>query len=146
MKDYIIEIEINASKEAVWKIITDFEQYPKWNSVLKMESNDSLLVGNEFDVTINKPDNKQSSFQATMISKEQDKSFAAKQKMLGKWFFQATHYFIIKETDQENVTFIQRWELKGLLASMFRKQIFSELEDFKKMNKELKAYVEKQKN
>jgi hypothetical protein len=111
-----------------------------------MESNDSLIVGNEFDVTIKKPNNKQSSFQATMITKEQNKSFAAKQQMIGKWFFQATHYFIIKETDQQNITFIQRWELTGLLASMFRQQIFKELEDFKKMNKELKAYVEKHKN
>lgn len=143
MKEYIIEIDINASKEALWRAITDFEHYPKWNSVLEMQSNDSLIVGNEFDVIIKKENNKQSSFKATMISKEQNESFAAKQRIIGKWFFQATHYFIIIEIDKKNIKFIQKWELKGIVSSLFRRQIFKELEDFKKMNTELKKYVEK---
>lgn len=143
MKEYKIEIDINASKEAVWKAITDFEHYPKWNSVLEMQSNDSLIVGNEFDVIIKKENSKQSNFKATLISKEQNESFAAKQKMIGKWFFQATHCFIIEEIDEKNIKFIQKWELKGIVSSLFRRQIFKELEDFKKMNTELKKYVEK---
>ena len=143
MKEYIIEIDINASKEVVWKIITDFEHYPKWNSILYMENNDRLILGNNFDVTINKPNNKQSNFKAKAISKEHHESFAAQQKMMGKWFFQATHFFIIKEIDNESIKFIQKWEFKGILASMFLKQIFKELEGFKKMNSELKEYVEK---
>ena len=142
MKEYKIEIAVNASKEKVWKVITNFKDYPEWNSVLQMENNDSLIVGDRFDVSIKKPNNKQSNFKAVAISKDPYGSFAAKQKMLGKWFFQATHYFIIEEIDQENSKFIQLWELKGVVAALFRKQIFRELEEFEKMNSELKRYIE----
>lgn len=143
MKEYKIEIDINASKEAVWSAITDFENYQKWNSVLAMKKNDSLILGNKFDVTIVQRNKKISSFKAIVVSKNDFQSFAAKQKVIGKWFFQATHYFIIKEIDKENIKFIQKWELKGIVSSLFRRQIFKELEEFKKMNTELKKYVEK---
>lgn len=143
MKDYQIEIEINSPKEIVWKAISDFKNYPNWNSVLVMKNNDSLIVGEKFHVTIIQPNGKKSNFKAVAISKEEFQSFSATQTMIGKWFFQATHFFIIKEVDKENIIFIQKWELKGLIASLFRKQIFKELEAFKEMNSELKKYVEK---
>jgi len=142
MKDYTIQIGINAPKEIVWKAITDFEAFPEWNSVLAMENNDSLVIGNEFNVTITQPNDKKSGFKATALSKEKFRSFSARQKILGKWFFQATHHFIIEETDQQTVTFTQKWELTGLISSLFRKQIFKELEVFKTMNTELKVLVE----
>ena len=143
MKDYRIEIEINASKESVWKTITDFENYEKWNSVLVMNNNNSLILGNKFHVTIIQPNGTQSEFKATAISKKDFQSFSGAQTIIGKWFFQATHHFVIQERDKENITFIQKWELKGIIASMFRKQIFKELEVFNKMNSELKELVEK---
>ena len=55
MKEYKIEIAVKASKEKVWEVITNFENYPSWNSVLKMESNNNLIVGNKFKVTITQP-------------------------------------------------------------------------------------------
>lgn len=143
MKEYITKIDINATKETVWNTITDFKNYPKWNSVLVMKNNDNLTLGNKFNVTINKPKNKQSNFKAIAIHKENFSSFSATQKIMGKWFFEATHYFIIREIDKESIIFIQKWELKGIIASIFRKQIFKELALFTKMNDELKALVEK---
>ncbi|MFK8036769.1 MAG: SRPBCC domain-containing protein [Crocinitomicaceae bacterium] len=143
MKEYKIEIDINASKETVWKALTGFENYPKWNSVLTMNNNDSLILGNKFDVTITQPNDKHSNFKATAISKKNFQSFSATQEIIGKHFFQATHYFIIREIDKEHITFIQKWELKGIIASILRKQIFEELEVFNTMNNELKQLVEK---
>jgi len=142
MKEFKIEIEINASKETVWKAITDFENYPNWNSVLVMKENDSLTIGEKFDVTINKPDGKHSKFKATATSKEDHHSFSATATIIGKWFFETTHYFIINEIDKEHIIFIQKWELKGMIAPMFRKQIFKELEVFDQMNTDLQKLVE----
>ncbi len=143
MKEYKIEIDINASKKTVWKVITDFENYPKWNSVLAVENNGSLKLGNKFHVIITKPMGKKSKFYATVIGKKEFQSFSVTHAIIGKWFFKATHYFIIKEIDKENITFIQKWGLKGIITSMFCKQIFKELEVFNKMNVELKEFVEK---
>ena len=142
MKEYKIEIKINTSKEVVWETITDFKDYPNWNTVLKMEQNESIIIGKKFKVTINNPNDKKSKFKAIAIKKEDYKSFAATQKMIGKWLFSATHYFIIKEIDKEHVMFIQKWKLTGILNSLFNKQIIKSLEHFKQMNDELKAKVE----
>ncbi|WP_036153016.1 SRPBCC domain-containing protein [Maribacter forsetii] len=143
MKEYKIKIDIKATKETAWNVLTDFESYPKWNSVLTLNNNDSLILGRKFDVTISQTNGKHSNFKATAISKKNFQSFSATQKIIGKWFFQATHYFIIKEIDKEHITFIQKWELQGVISSVFRKQIFKELKVFDKMNNELQLLVEK---
>ncbi|MDN5216945.1 SRPBCC domain-containing protein [Fulvivirgaceae bacterium BMA12] len=142
MKVYKIDIKINASKEAVWNEITNFKNYPKWNSILEMKENDSLIVGEKFSVTINKPNGKKSKFKATTLSKEDYQSFSAQQKIIGDWFFSAVHHFTVREIDPTQVLFIQKWELKGIISSLFRKQIFEELESFNQMNIELKDKLE----
>ena len=142
MKEYKIEIAIDTSKEKLWEEITNFKNYPNWNTVLAMTQNDGLIVGKKFSVTIFKPNGKQSNFKATAIGKKKNRSFSAKQKIIGDWFFSATHHFIIQEIDIKHVLFIQHWELKGIIASLFRKQIFDELEGFNQMNTELKDNLE----
>lgn len=140
--EYTIDIDLQASKEKTWEIITDFKQYESWNTILSMSNNDQLEIGKKFHVTIygrKKP----SKFKATTLTKDQYKSFAAQQKILGKWFFSATHHFIIEElTIPNQVKFIQQWQLTGIVGKLFKKQIFKELAQFKKMNEELKGYVE----
>ncbi|WP_103070415.1 SRPBCC domain-containing protein [Aquimarina sediminis] len=144
MKEYIIETKINAPKEVVWKTITNFEDYPSWNSILTMKNNDSLQVGKKFDVTIHKPKGKKSKFKVIALSKNDNKSFSARQKVMGNWFLSATHHFIIEEINKNQVMFIQKWELKGIVISLFKKQIFKELESFNQMNEELKNLLEKE--
>jgi len=142
MAIYKIAIEINASKEAVWETITNFSNYPKWNSVLEMKNNDDLIIGNKFQVTIMQANGKRSKFKAITIHKEKLVSFSATQTILGKWFFKAIHHFTLKELDKEHIQFVQTWELKGIIVPLFRKQIFKELSLFKQMNKELKEFLE----
>jgi len=75
MKTHEISVEIDTSKEKVWEAITTFQNYPKWNSVLKMTNNDDLILGNKFQVTITQPNGKQSKFKAKAVSKENLQSF-----------------------------------------------------------------------
>ncbi|MEM9329583.1 MAG: SRPBCC domain-containing protein [Bacteroidota bacterium] len=137
---YTIQVDLSASKESIWQAITQFDAYPKWNTVLSMAGNDSLEIGKKFHVTIygGKTDSK---FTATTLSSKADESFAAQQKIVGKWFFSATHHFII-EASGEGARFIQHWELTGIISRVFRKDIFKQLELFKRMNHELKMYLE----
>jgi len=44
-------ITINASKERIWQILTDFKNYPKWNSFIKSVTGD-LKIGNQIEVKI----------------------------------------------------------------------------------------------
>ena len=142
--EYIISIDLAQSKEEVWNAITDFQSYSKWNTVLSMRDNDQLAIGKKFSVTIHH-NGKDSKFKATTLSKEVNRSFAAQQRIIGKWFFSATHYFIIEESSEPegHVRFIQKWHLTGLIAKLFKKQIFQQLVQFKRMNDELEIYLGK---
>ncbi len=141
-KEYVLTIALDNSKEEVWQAISDFKSYEKWNSVLSMRNNDALEIGKKFSVTIHN-EGKDSRFKAKTLSKEENNGFSAQQKVLGKWFFSATHYFIIEalERSSSRVNFSQKWHLKGIVAVLFKKQIYKQLELFNTMNTELKAYL-----
>ncbi|MCB0703645.1 MAG: SRPBCC family protein, partial [Ignavibacteriae bacterium] len=44
-------ITINASKEKIWKILTDFENYPEWNSFIKSVTGE-VKVGNQIQIKL----------------------------------------------------------------------------------------------
>lgn len=140
--EYTISIDLSQPGEKVWNVLTDFNRYHEWNSVLSMSNNDRIEIGKEFNVIIFNRAGKDSKFKATTIAKEINKSFSAQQKILGKWFFTATHHFIIDETNSQ-VRFVQKWELTGIISRLFKKQIFKQLAEFKRMNEELKIQLEK---
>jgi hypothetical protein len=142
--DYVIDIDINTSKEKVWSVITDFKNYSKWNSILRMKNNDDIEISKDFDVLILEKDGSiMDSFKAKAQSKDKYKSFSASQIMLTKGIFKATHYFVIEEISENKVKFIQKWKLEGVLSSLFESMIFDVLDVFKKMNLELKIEMEK---
>ena len=141
--NYTIHIDIAATKAEAWDALIDFEAYPSWNSILTMTGNNQLEIGKKFHVTIHDGD-KASRFKAVTLSREEFWSFSAKQTIIGKWFFSATHHFILKEADAstKDIRFIQQWHLTGIISKVFKKQIFKQLGLFKQMNLELKTYLE----
>jgi hypothetical protein len=141
--EYEIKIDLRADRQTVWRTITDFKSYRHWNSMLEMADNDQLEVGKKFRVAIIEENGKKSKFSAETISKEELRSFSARQVILANWFFSATHYFILEEAGEGTVRFIQRWRLTGILSTLFKKQIFRQLALFNRMNFELKKYLEK---
>ena len=144
MEKYTIAIDIKSSATDIWKILTDFSNYPQWNSILKMEGNDHLEPNKDFQVTIIRPKGKPSRFKAITLSKTPNKSFVARQTIVAKWFFEATHYFTLEPIDKKTVNFTQEWHLNGIIAKLFKKAIFKELSLFKTMNNELKTVAETQ--
>jgi len=143
--EFVIDVRIDAPKETVWQALTNFPAYPSWNSMLYMTGNDQLAVGQNFHVTIHNG-NKDSKFKAATLSKQAPDSFSARQKIVGKWLFSATHHFVLETPvgAPEQVVFVQKWELTGIVSKLFKKQIFKQLGLFNTMNSELKAHVEGQ--
>jgi len=54
MKELHSEIEINASAERVWDILTDFASYPQWNPFIRSISGE-LEVGERLEVRLEPP-------------------------------------------------------------------------------------------
>lgn len=141
--EYTIKVELRASKQEVWKTITNFRSYDQWNTVLIMNNNDRLEIGKKFKVTIIDDKSKQSKFKALVLTHEPNESFSARQTILGKWFFSATHHFIIHSENKAKTTFEQTWDFTGILYKPFKKIIFKQLKRFNQMNTDLKTYLER---
>ncbi len=140
--EFIISVDLSHPRNHVWHEITDFPSYPSWNKVLRMADNDQLEVGKKFQVQIKTKDGKSSRFKAVMLEKKDQQYFVARQKILGRWFFTATHYFIVEEIESNSIKFIQKWELTGLVSLLFKRMIFRQLEEFNQMNTDLKSHMD----
>ena len=72
MKELYTEITINASINKVWKILTDFKEYPNWNPFIK-EITVEVIANNTFQVTIMPPDSKKMTFKTKCLIIKENK-------------------------------------------------------------------------
>ena len=131
-------ITINASKESVWKILTDFENYPKWNSFIKSVTG-ILKVGNQIKVEL-----QGMTFKPVILTCDE----YAEIKWLGHlWFkglFDGEHKFKLTDNGDGTTNFEQSENFNGLLVKLFSKSLDKDTKNgFERMNRELKFRAEK---
>jgi len=131
-------IIINASKEKIWKILMDFENYSKWNSFIKSISG-TAAVGNKIQVTL-----QGMTFKPTILSLKENIEF----KWLGHfWFkglFDGEHIFKLTDLGNGTTRFEQSENFNGILVKLFSKSLDKDTKNgFKQMNMELKLRAEK---
>ncbi len=65
MKELYSEIEIEATAEQVWQILTNFADFPQWNPFLRRASGE-IEVGTKLEVEIQPPDGSAMTFKPTI--------------------------------------------------------------------------------
>lgn len=134
-------IDIGASPETVWRVLTHFSAYPTWNPFIRE------ILG--------KPERGARLKVRMRLSKQQSSRFsprvtkvipAAELHWRGAAFgglFVGEHSFIIVPNGVNGVRFIQREQFSGLLAPLILAFIGKKTEDaFERMNKALKKAAE----
>ncbi|MEM8888815.1 MAG: SRPBCC domain-containing protein [Bacteroidota bacterium] len=130
-------IRIEASPEAVWNILTDFDAYPEWNPFIKKIEGE-VAVGNKIKAEI-----------TDMTFKPRILAFDHKQKL--EWMgrlgmpgiFDGRHYFILKDNGDGSTTLIHGEHFKGILVPFFKKKLMHDTKaGFEAMNQALKERVE----
>jgi len=143
MKTITTEIVINANKDKVWKILTDFDSYPDWNPFITRFQGD-LKPDSRIMVTMNIEGRKPISFQPDIISVVPGEKFCWQGKLLLKSFFLGTHYFILEGMEDEKALFRHGESFTGLLTGPVLQKIgLSTQKAFEKMNLALKERAEK---
>jgi hypothetical protein len=143
MKTITTEIVINANKDLVWKILTDFNSYPNWNPFITQIQGE-LKTGSRFNVTLNIQGRKPTSFQPDIISMTPGEKFCWKGKLFIKGLFDGTHYFILEGMEDEKTLFRHGENFTGLLTGpVLRKIGGATREAFDRMNLALKERAEK---
>ena len=139
------EIEINASVEKVWAAVIDFENYKKWNSQL------TFLGGNvqpngKLHLKLAAAGAKPYEFKPDISYWQENKQFAWIAKTGLPRIFDGEHFFELKDLPNGKTLLTNREEYRGILSQIFKQlpMMKTAPDGFKKMNMELKHYIENQ--
>ncbi len=96
MKEICTEILINSSPAIVWDIITDFENYGKWNPFIK-EISGVIQQGSPLQVFIKPPKSNGMKFKLKILKVEPQKEIRWLGKLWIPKIFDGEHSLIIKK-------------------------------------------------
>ncbi|HEV7333275.1 MAG TPA: SRPBCC domain-containing protein [Flavisolibacter sp.] len=135
------EIVINASKEKVWAILTDFSRYPQWNPfIVNVEG--ELAKAKKLKNTLRNGD-KQFVFKPTVLSVVPYRYFDWLGSLVVKGLFDGHHYFEIEELGPRQVKLTHGEQFSGILSSTILKKIGEDTRNnFIRMNGAVKALAE----
>jgi len=136
------EILIHATPEKVWSILTNFDNYPKWNPFIKSVKGE-VKVGNKITVRIEPPGSKGMTFKPKVLTFETNKELKWLGRLLFAGFFDGEHQFELVDNGNRTTTFRQSEIFKGILVPLFKKQLDNNTKrGFEEMNKKLKEIAE----
>jgi hypothetical protein len=138
-KEIITQIEIDATAQSVWKILTDFDKYPEWNPFI--HSLKGLpIVGQKLDARIQNME-----FKPTVLVFDENKEFRWLGHFLFKGLFDGEHRFQLKENPNGTTTFTQSERFKGILVRLMAKTLDTKTTaGFHAMNEKLKLIAEQE--
>lgn len=117
MKEIITSIEINASPETVWSILSDFESYPDWNPFVVSIEGD-LAPGGKLKTKIALPGRKPMMFRPQITSLMPLKVFSWLGRFLIPGLFDGEHFFEIEELGEGRLRLVHREEFSGILVPL----------------------------
>lgn len=142
MKEICTKIQINASPSIVWSIITDFENYGKWNPFIR-EISGLTREGSTIQIFIKPPNSNGMKFRPKILKYEPEEEIRWLGKLWIPKIFDGEHSLTIKKLDENKVLFIQKEQFNGLLVPLFTK-LFKDTElGFQMMNQNLKKEAER---
>jgi hypothetical protein len=145
MKEICTKILINASPAIVWDIITDFENYGKWNPFIRKISG-AKSEGSTIKVFIKPPNSNGMKFKPKILNYCPEEEIRWLGKLWIPKIFDGEHSLTIKKIDDNKVLFVQQEQFNGLLVPLFTKLLKDTELGFQMMNQKLKQKAEKQSN
>lgn len=142
MKRIETEIQIAASPETVWKILTDLEQYPEWNPFIR-NAQGRLKEGQKLAVRIAPPGSKEMTFKPTVTTVIEYAEFSWLGYFIFPGIFDGRHIFGITE-NEGGCLLVQKEEFSGLLVPLLWNSMEKNTrEGFVLMNEALKQRAER---
>ena len=142
MKELRSEIEIEASAERVWQLLTDFPHFPQWNPFIRRASG-SVKLGERLEVNIQPSGANSMTFRPTVFKAEPNRELRWIGHLLIPGLFDGEHIFTIEPLGTNRLRFIQREIFTGLLVPLFASGLDTDTQHgFEEMNQALKILAE----
>ena len=144
MKELYTEIEINASAEQVWQLLTDFANMDKWNPFIARASG-QVKPGERLEIYLNLPDGFGMTIKSTLTKVESNRELRWLGDPIVPGIFNGEHIFTIAPLSPDRVRFIHREEFRGWLVPLILRMVGKKIKrGFEAMNQALKVEAEKQ--
>ena len=142
MKNLSNELEINASAERVWQLLTDFASFPQWNPFIQRVRGE-LKRGAQLVVYIQPSGAQATTIRPTVLKAEPNRELCWQKQWLVPGLLDAKHSFTIEPLDANRVRFTQREIFTGLFSSLpARRRNTDTRRGFREMAKALKLRAE----
>lgn len=142
MKELSTQIEIEASAQKVWSILTDFSSFSEWNPFIT-EAEGQIEEGGRLRVRISPPGGTAMTFKPTVIRVVPEQEVRWKGRLLVPGLFDGEHIFEISPIDDRRVRLTQREMFSGLFVPLLWSSLRTNTSaGFEAMNRALKARAE----
>jgi hypothetical protein len=142
MKELNCEIDIQASDERVWQLLTDFASFPQWNPFIRRASGEPK-TGTRLEVTMQPSGARGMTFRPTVLKAEPKRELRWLGHLLIPGLFDGEHSFTIEPLEANHVRFVQRERFTGILVPLFAHGLDTDTRrGFEEMNQALKKRAE----
>jgi len=142
MDEIITDIEINAPPQAVWNVLTAFDQYEEWNPV--MEISGTPAEGDRLTVVLTLPERKPQPFKPKVLVADEPAELRWQGHLFVSGLYDGEHWFDLTPLEEGRRTRLTHAEtFRGVLVGFINRRIGKEVEAaFEEMNAALKERVE----
>jgi hypothetical protein len=142
MKELDNEVEILASAERVWQLLTDFASFPSWNPFLQQVRGEAT-AGKQLEVTVQPTRAHATTSRPTVLMAEPNRELRWREQLLIPGLLDIEHSFTLLPLDAGRVRFTQRQIHTGLFSSLPASRRYADLRrGFRAMNQALKQLAE----
>jgi hypothetical protein len=131
------EVDIEASPEAVWDVLMDFDSYPSWNPFIR-RVNGRSEVGSKLRARLEPPTGPGMTFRPTVTTLRPREAFGWLGRLGLPGVFEGAHLFELVPLEGGRTRFVQSERFDGILAGPLRRSIRERtLAGFEAMNRAL---------
>ena len=137
------EIDINASGERVWRVLTDFGAYGEWNPFITSISGE-VRRGARLKVRVQPSGGRGMTFRPTVLAADRNRELRWVGRLLFPGIFDGEHAFLITPIENGRVRLRQQETFRGLLVPLLRRLLDGQTRaGFEAMNRALKERAER---
>ena len=142
-QEIITQIEIDASAETVWQLLTDFESFPQWNPFIR-RAHGKPEAGERIEVHIQPSGTRGMTFRPKVLKAEPTLELRWLGRLWMPRLFDGEHIFTIEPIARGRVRFVQREIFHGLLVPFLKRGLETDTKRrFEEMNRSLKQRAER---
>ena len=142
MKELRTEIEIQASDQRVWQLLTDFANFPQWNPFIR-QAKGEVKVGARLEIHLQPSGASGMNFKPIVLMVKPNRKLRWLGRLLMPGLFDGEHTFTIETLEAKRVRFTQREVFTGLLVPLFARSLnIDTRRGFEEMNQALKSRAE----